>query len=115
MLILCGVQMLDITKTKSLTDFKRNSSDHLARLKETGEPELLTVNGEAAIVVQEAGAYQELLRRAASRSGETDEALADQSGDAWRRRFETHMQSIPDTEAGAVDVSRESIYEGRGE
>ncbi len=56
--------MLDITNTKSLTDFNRNSREHVERLKQSGEPELLTVNGEAAIVVQEAGAYQELLRKA---------------------------------------------------
>ncbi len=56
--------MLDITNTKSLTDFNRNSREHVQRLCETGEPELLTVNGEAAVVVQDAGAYQELLRKA---------------------------------------------------
>ena len=56
--------MLDITNTKSLTDFNRNSREHVERLKESGEPELLTVNGEAAVVVQDAAAYQELLRKA---------------------------------------------------
>jgi len=56
--------MLDITDTKSLTDFNRNSREHVERLRESGKPELLTVNGEAAIVVQDAAAYQELLHQA---------------------------------------------------
>jgi prevent-host-death family protein len=56
--------MLDITDTKSLTDFNRNSREHVERLRETGKPELLTVNGEAAVVVQDAAAYQKLLRQA---------------------------------------------------
>ena len=56
--------MLDITNTKSLTDFNRNSREHVKWLCQTGKPALLTVNGEAAVVVQDAAAYQELLRKA---------------------------------------------------
>lgn len=56
--------MLDITNTKSLTDFNRNSREHVERLRKSGQPELLTVNGEAAVVVQDAAAYQELVRQA---------------------------------------------------
>ena len=56
--------MLDITNTRSLTDFNRNSREHVKWLCQTGKPALLTVNGEAAIVVQDAAAYQELLRKA---------------------------------------------------
>jgi PHD/YefM family antitoxin component YafN of YafNO toxin-antitoxin module len=45
----------------SLTDFARNTKAHLRRLKRTGRPELLTVNGKAEVVVQSATAYQRLL------------------------------------------------------
>jgi PHD/YefM family antitoxin component YafN of YafNO toxin-antitoxin module len=45
----------------SLTDFNRNSKAHVKRLKRTGRPELLTVNGKAEVVVQSAAAYQRLL------------------------------------------------------
>jgi len=45
----------------SLTDFARNAKAHLRRLKRTGRPELLTVNGKAEVVVQNASAYQRLL------------------------------------------------------
>jgi PHD/YefM family antitoxin component YafN of YafNO toxin-antitoxin module len=46
----------------SLTDFNRNTKAHLKRLKRTGRPELLTVNGKAEVVVQNASAYERMLR-----------------------------------------------------
>jgi hypothetical protein len=56
--------MLDITETHSLTDFNRNTREHVDRLKASGKPEVLTVNGKAEIVVQDAASYQELLVKA---------------------------------------------------
>ena len=53
--------MLDISRDiHSLTDFKKNTSEFIERLKQTGEPVVLTINGRAALVVQDAGAYQKL-------------------------------------------------------
>ena len=46
----------------SLTDFNRNTKAHLKRLRRTGRPELLTVNGKAEVVVQSAGAYERLIK-----------------------------------------------------
>ena len=48
----------DIT---SLTNFHRNSTTYCKRLKKSGRPEVLTVNGKAVLVVQDAEAYQQLL------------------------------------------------------
>src|SRR5437870_10646916 len=55
--------MLDIRQTHPLTDFLRNHKTHVERLKETGTPELLTVNGRVELVVQDAESYQALLDR----------------------------------------------------
>lgn len=52
--------MFDLTNIHSLTDFNRNTKAYVQRLKETGTPEVLTVNGQAEIVVQSAAAYQQL-------------------------------------------------------
>jgi len=46
----------------SLTDFNRNTKAHLKRLRRTGRPELLTVNGKAEVVVQSASAYERLVK-----------------------------------------------------
>lgn len=53
--------MIDLNEIHSLTDFQRNTKVHLERLKETGKPQVLTVNGKAEIVVQDADSYQKLL------------------------------------------------------
>jgi PHD/YefM family antitoxin component YafN of YafNO toxin-antitoxin module len=56
--------MLDLAKDiRSLSDFKRNTVDLLERLRETGHPLVLTINGRAELIVQEAEAYQALLDR----------------------------------------------------
>ena len=54
---------LDLKDIRSVTDFQRNAKVHVARLKKTKAPMVLTVNGNAAIVVQDAGAYQALQNR----------------------------------------------------
>src|SRR5712691_3064878 len=55
--------MLDTRQIHSLTDFLRNHKAYVARLKATRMPEVLTVNGRAAVVIQDAESYQELLDR----------------------------------------------------
>ena len=55
--------MLDSREIHSLTDFLRNHKAHVKRLKKTHAPEVLTVNGKAELVVQEAKSYQRLLDR----------------------------------------------------
>jgi prevent-host-death family protein len=58
--------MLDLTKDiQSLTNFRRNSGEFLKQLKKSKRPVVLTVNGKAAAVVQDAEAYQGLLDTAA--------------------------------------------------
>ena len=53
--------MLDISRDiQSLTDFKKNTSEFVNQLKQTGEPVVLTINGKAELVVQDAAAYQKL-------------------------------------------------------
>ena len=49
----------------SLTNFKRQTAEFLGRLRATGEPLVLTVNGRAQVVVQDAAAYQKLVEAAA--------------------------------------------------
>jgi prevent-host-death family protein len=55
--------MIDLNDIHSLTDFKRNTSGFVKHIKETGNPLLLTVNGKAELVVQDARSYQAMLER----------------------------------------------------
>ena len=58
----------------SLSNFKRNTADYLKELKQSGKPVVLTINGRAELVVQDAGSYQRLLE--ITERIETIEALA---------------------------------------
>jgi prevent-host-death family protein len=54
--------MLDLDRDiHPLTEFKRETSKFIKQLKETGEPVVLTINGKAELVVQDAASYQKLL------------------------------------------------------
>lgn len=56
--------MIQIENSSSLTDFQSNATEYVERLKKTGSPEILTVNGNAELVIQDAQAYQQLLDKA---------------------------------------------------
>jgi prevent-host-death family protein len=45
----------------SLSTFKRDSNKVMRQMKKTKEPVVLTINGKAAVVVQDAEGYQSLL------------------------------------------------------
>jgi len=54
--------MMDLaTDIHSLTDFKRRTAVYIEQIKQTGHPLVLTLNGKAELVVQDAASYQKLL------------------------------------------------------
>ncbi|MGZ8218255.1 type II toxin-antitoxin system Phd/YefM family antitoxin [Methylomagnum sp.] len=55
--------MIDLREIRSVTEFQRNVKEYVGQLKTTKTPMVLTVNGKAELVVQNAGSYQELLDR----------------------------------------------------
>jgi prevent-host-death family protein len=87
--------VLDITKDiQSLTTFRRQSGDFMKQLKKSKRPVVLTVNGKAAAVVQDAEAYQRLLDIA---------AMADEE--------EGIRQGLEDVKAGRTRPAREFFAE----
>lgn len=56
--------LLDLANDiRSMSDFKRNTAELLERIRQTRHPLVLTINGRAEAVVQDAAAYQALLDR----------------------------------------------------
>lgn len=55
--------MIDLREVRSVTEFQRNLKDYVGRLKKKKTPLVLTVNGRAELVVQNAESYQALLDR----------------------------------------------------
>ena len=58
-----NLMSINLNNIHSLTDFKRNANAYVEQLQATQSPLVLTVNGKAAVVVQEAGAFQSLIDR----------------------------------------------------
>jgi PHD/YefM family antitoxin component YafN of YafNO toxin-antitoxin module len=55
--------MIDLREVRSVTEFQRNLKDYVGRLKGKKTPLVLTVNGRAELIVQDARSYQALLNR----------------------------------------------------
>jgi len=64
--------MINLQNIRSLTDFRRNASNYIEQLRETKAPLVLTVNGEAAVVVQDARSFQAILDRLESAERELE-------------------------------------------
>ncbi len=90
---------MDITKDiQPMTEFRNHSAAFMRHLRETGRPVILTVNGKAAAVVQDAEAYQRLLDLAAEASA-----------------AEGIRQGLEDMAAGRTRPAREVLDEIRAE
>ena len=93
--------MLDIANDiHSLSHFKRKTAEVMKRMKKTGNPVVLTVNGKAEVVVQDAAAYQRLRE------------LADKV-----EMLEFLRQSKADADAGRTMPARDflqSLSKGKG-
>ena len=55
------MSMISLKDIESLTAFKRNTTRYLKKMKKSGNPLVLTVNGRAEIIVQDAESYQRML------------------------------------------------------
>ena len=90
---------MDITKDiQPMTTFCNHSAEIMRHLKDTKRPVVLTVNGKAAAVVQDAEAYQHLLDLAAEAN----------AAEGIRQGFE-------DVSAGRSRPARQGFDEIRGE
>lgn len=90
--------MLDITKDiQSLTTFRRRSGDFMKQIKKSKRPVVLTVNGKAAAVVQDAEAYQRLLDIAAG--ADAAEGIRQGMADARKGRIRPAKEFFKEFEA----------------
>ncbi len=88
---------------QSLTEFQRNAREHIKRLKRTGRPEVLTVNGRAELVVQDARSYQKLVERA--EEADHQERLRRSIAGYRAGRFRDIDEALDDLEARHVKRS----------
>ena len=85
--------MIDLsTDIHSLSDFKRKTSKLMTQMKKTGHPVVLTINGKAEMVVQDAGSYQRLLERA--EQAEMNEFLRQSRADIDAGRTKPALEAL---------------------
>jgi hypothetical protein len=65
--------MFQLSDVRPLSDFKRSQAEILQHLKTTRRPLLLTLNGRAEVVIQDAAAYQKLLDQVGGQSDANSE------------------------------------------
>ena len=95
--------MLDITTDiQSLTTFRRSSGDFMKQLKKSKRPMVLTVNGKAAVVVQDAEAYQRLLDIAAR--ADAEEGIRQGLEDARKGKLRPARQFFAEFQATHSDL-----------
>lgn len=88
---------------RSLSEFLRATPDHLQRLKASGEPEVLTVDGKVELVVQSAAAYQALLNRADD--ADAARVLRDRIAAADAGRVGVPARQVLDAMAGRLGLA----------
>ncbi len=85
-----------------ISDFSRKPAEYIKRLKETGRPEVLTVNGKAEIVIQDAKSYEEMfsllhsLKQITKAVKQHDEGQAISAEEAFARLSEKLSAKYPD-------------------
>jgi prevent-host-death family protein len=85
--------MIDLSQDiHSLSDFKRKTTDFVARMKKSGHPVVLTINGKAELVVQDAASYQRLLELA--ERAEMMEFLRESRQDIEAGRTEAAIEAL---------------------
>ena len=52
--------MFKSTDIHTVTEFSRKPAEHIKRLTDSKRPEILTVNGKAAVVIQDAESYERM-------------------------------------------------------
>jgi prevent-host-death family protein len=91
--------MIDITQDiQPVSTFKRHFEEMIQNLKQTHRPMILTVEGKAEAVIQDAGSYQRLLDLAALASAE-----------------EGIRQGLEDVKQGRTQPAKEMFEELRAE
>ena len=107
--------MVDVQNIHSLTEFKRNANSYIETIRRTKAPIVLTVNGEAAVVVQDAIAYQKCVDQSQARELE----LREMKLEALRKDIQVGIDQIEAgeyteyTEETLTDFFDEVMREGR--
>jgi prevent-host-death family protein len=87
--------MFKSTDIHTVTEFSRKPAEHIKRLADSKRPEILTVNGKAAVVIQDAESYERMAELAeyAESIQTIRKALSEESRslDDFKKEFESKL------------------------
>jgi len=106
--------MIKLENIHPLTDFKRNAKAFVERIKATKSPIVLTVNGKAEVVIQDATAFQEM----AERLQQLEEELRDLKLQTLKQDLAVGTQQLQDGQHSDYDddslAALHETIKGRG-
>jgi PHD/YefM family antitoxin component YafN of YafNO toxin-antitoxin module len=82
--------MISLSNIHSFTDFQRNAKGYASQIRDRKEPIVLTINGEAALVVHEATTFQAMI----SHVEELEEELRQAKLELLRQEVELGVRQI---------------------
>lgn len=87
--------MFKSTDIHTVTEFSRKPAEHIKRLADSKRPEILTVNGKAAVVIQDAESYERMAELAeyAESIQTIRKAISEESRtlDDFKKEFESKL------------------------
>jgi len=89
--------MIDLTEIRSLTEFVRHSKECTDKIRSKKSPMVLTINGKAELVVQDAESYQAMQEKLYH--AETLEAIREGLEQAERGELKPASQVLAELEA----------------
>jgi len=90
-----------------VSDFNRKPAEHIKRLQETKRPEVLTVNGKAALVMLDPETYDKLIQNAdlsrrlegiAQANAQFDKGETQEASEAFTELKQRMKEQYPDAE-----------------
>ena len=100
--------MFSLQNIHSLTDFKRNANAYIESIRSTKAPIVLTVNGEAAVVVQDAMVFQDLVDRLKAAEEELSQ-LETESSSIMTNQIKALMELSPIEKLELIEALWESL------
>ena len=94
--------MISLDNIHSFTDFQRNAKGYATEIRDRKEPIVLTINGEAALIVHEASAFQAMV----SHLQQVEEELQQVKLEMLQREIELGLSQI---EAGQA-IPAEEVF-----
>ena len=103
------MSLVRLQEIESLTAFRRETSRHLKELARTGRPKLLTINGRAALVVQDAAAFETMMERLETLAGVARGTVFTSVPSPQTMKWSKRLNQRPSGTTGSLSIHAASV------